>query len=214
MKIRNATQFIRAIGDEFSWRHKELLDMRLLTKTSSFANQHVLIRAGVPLAYAHWEGFIKTSSELLLNFVSNQGLQNKELSDPYFTHSVKTHIVSVLESTRALTVSDAACFVRDAANRKADIRHRNYVDTSSNLSSDVFEQIARSLGVNLTPYRHYFPYIDETIVNGRNKIAHGEYMQLTVLDFHALVDRVSDLVRMYKTDLENIVINKKFQVNA
>lgn len=214
MKIRTAAQFIRAIGDEFAWRHKELLDIRLLTRTTNLVNQRVLIRAGVPLAYAHWEGFIKASSELLLNFVSNQGLQNKDLADPYFSHSVKTHVVSVLQSARASAVTDAACFVRDAAEKKAEIRHKNYVDTESNLSSDVFEQIAQSLGVDLDRYRHLFPYIDETIVNNRNKIAHGEFIQLTVTDFHALVDRVSDLVCMYKTDLENIVVTDKFKILA
>lgn len=214
MKIRSASHFINAIGDEFSWRHKELLDLRLLTRTSNLLNQRVLIRAGVPLTYAHWEGFIKTSSELMLNFVSNQGLQNKHLADVYFSHSVKTHITSILQSARAFSVTEAACFVRDAAEKKSDIRHKNYVDTGSNLKSDVFEQIAQSLGVNLEPYRHLFPYIDETIVNNRNKIAHGEFMQLTVTDFHALVDRVVDLLRMYKTDLENIVISGTFRVPA
>lgn len=214
MRIRNANQFIHAIGDEFSWRHKELMDIRLLTRSSNAVTQRVLIRAGVPLAYAHWEGFIKASSELLLNYVSHQGLQNKELSDAYFTHSVKTHVAQFIGSAKAISATDAACFVRDAAERKAEIRHKNYVDTASNLSSEVFEQIACSLGVNLEPYQHLFPYINETILNNRNKIAHGEFIEVSMSDFHDLINRVSDLVRMYKTDLENIVIRNQFKVAA
>lgn len=214
MRIRNANQFIHAIGDEFAWRHKELMDIRLLTRSSNIVIQKVLIRAGVPLAYAHWEGFIKTSSELLLNYVSHQGLQNKELSDVYFTHSVKTHVSQVIESTKTISVTNAACFVRDSAEKKAEIRHKNYVDTASNLKSEIFEQIARSLGVNIGPYQHLFPYIDETIVNNRNMIAHGEFIQISISDFHTLIDRVSDLVRMYKTDLENIVIQNRFKISV
>lgn len=214
MKIRNSSQFIRFIGDEFSWRHKELLDIRFLARSTNLGNQKMLIRAGVPLAYAHWEGFVKSATESLLNFISNQELQNNQLTDPFFAHSVKTQIAMVMSSTTAHTVIDAACFVRDAHNKKAEIRHKNYVDTKSNLSSEVFQQIAGSLGVNLGAYSHLFPYIDETIVNNRNKIAHGEFVQLSLADFHALVDRVADLLRMYKTDLENIVVSNQYKVAA
>lgn len=214
MRVRNSSQFIRFIGDEFSWRHKELLDIRLLARSVNLANQRTLIRAGVPLAYAHWEGFVKSSTELLLNFVSHQELQNNQLADPYFAHSVKTQIAIIMSSVTANTVIDAACLVRDAHSKKAEIRHKNYVDTKSNLSSEVFQQIAGSLGVNLGPYRHLYPYIDETIVNNRNKIAHGEFIQLSLTDFHALIDRVADLMRMYKTDLENIVVGDQFKVAA
>lgn len=214
MRVRTSSQFINTLGDEFSWRHKELLDMRLITRSSNVVNQKVLIRAGVPLAYAHWEGFVKAGSELLLNFVSHQNLQNDQLADPYFAHSVKSQISMVLDSSRSIAVVEAACFVRDAHGKKAEIRHKNYVDTASNLSSEVFQQIAGSLGIELGPYRHLYPYIDETIVNSRNKIAHGEFMQLSVSDFHALVDRVADLMRMYKTDLENVVIGDQFKAAA
>jgi len=190
------------------------MDLRLLTRSSNAVNQRVLIRAGVPLAYAHWEGFVKAGSELLLNYVSHQGLQNKELSDAYFTHSVKTYVAQFLESAKAVSATDAACFVRDSADKKAEIRHKNYVDTASNLSSEVFEQIASSLGVNMGPYRHLFPYINETILNSRNKIAHGEFIEVSMSDFHDLINRVSDLIRMYKTDLENIVIRNQFKLSA
>lgn len=211
MKIRTASQFFNAIGDEFSWRHKELLDFRLLMRTANSIAQKVLIRAGVPLAYAHWEGFIKSGTELLLNFVSQQNLQNKDLSDAYYTHSIKTYIAQLIESTRAINVTNAACFVRDSADKRAEIRHKNYVDTESNLSSDVFDQIARSIGIDVQSYKYLYPYIDESIVASRNKIAHGEFVELNPDDFHALIDRVSDLIRMYKTDLENIVANNSYK---
>jgi hypothetical protein len=210
MKIRTASQFTYAIGDEFSWRHKELLDYRLLTRTSNDIVQRALIRAGVPLAYAHWEGFVKSGTELLLNFVNSQNLDNKTLADAYYAHSVKIKLTQTIESLRASAVIEAASFIRNAADKKAEIRHKNYVDTGSNLSSDVFEQIAGSVGIDTRPYKYLYPYIDETIVNNRNQIAHGEHLQLKMDDFHALVDRVADLIRAYKNDLENVVALKSY----
>lgn len=213
MKLRTASHFTHALRDEFSWRVKELLDYRLQTRTSNLIFQKVLLRAGVPLAYAHWEGFVKSGTELLLNFVSQQNLTNKDLSDIYFAHSVKTYIAQLTQSSRLASAVDAACYVRDAGNEKANIRHKNFVDTESNLSSEVFDQIAKSVGIDTAKYQLYYPYIDASIVHSRNKIAHGEFLDLSADNFHALVDRVDALIRMYKNDLENIVTLDQFKTS-
>lgn len=171
-----------------------------------------MIRAGVPLAYAHWEGFVKSGTELLLNFVSHQNLQNKDLTDVFFAHSLKTQINQLITSCKATSITETAAFVRDSSKMKAEIRHKNYVDTESNLSSVIFEQIAKSIGIDTSKYEVMYKYIDETILHNRNQIAHGEYLQLNITDFHALIDRVADLLHMYKTDLENLVITDSFKL--
>lgn len=210
MKIKTPSQFAKALGDEYSWRHKELLDYRLATRVTNLVAQRAMIRAGVPLAYAHWEGFIKCSTEILLNFVCHQNLRNSDLSDTYFAHSVKSQTLQFIESKRACAVEKTAGLIRDCQNLRADIRHKNYVDTESNLSSDIFEQVALSVGVNTSPYQHVYPYIDETILNSRNKIAHGEYLSHTMDEFQSLTDRVISLMYMYKTDIENLVVQKRY----
>ncbi len=210
-KIRTSSQFSRALGDEFSWRRKELIDYRLHARTTNLIIQKTLIRAGVPLAYAHWEGFIKNGTELLLNFVSHQNLENKDLTDIFFAHSIKTHINQIISSLKATTVVEAVSFVRGSSEKRADIKHKNYVDTDSNLSSTAFDQIAKSVGIETSKYQFLYKYVDETIVYNRNQIAHGESLHLTISDFHALVDKVDELIYMYKTDLENAVITQRFK---
>ncbi|WP_219238112.1 MAE_28990/MAE_18760 family HEPN-like nuclease [Stakelama flava] len=37
-------------------------------------------RAGVGLLYAHWEGFVKRSAELYVEYISNRGLKYKNLT--------------------------------------------------------------------------------------------------------------------------------------
>ena len=75
----------------------------------------------------------------------------------------------------------------------------------------VFDQIAKSVGIDTEKYQFLYKYIDETIVHNRNKIAHGENLQLTISDFHSLVDKIDELTYMYKTDLENAVLTQKFK---
>ncbi len=198
------------VGDEFGWRRKELLDFRLHARTTNLIMQKIMIRAGVPLAYAHWEGFVKSGTELLLNFVSHQNLQNKDLTDVFFAQSLKTHINQLFGSSKATIVINAAVFTRESFDKTAVIKHKNYVDTESNLSSVIFEQIAKSVGIDTTRYEILYKYIDENVVHSRNQIAHGENLHLNISDFHSLIDRVTELLHMYKTDLENLVSSRAF----
>lgn len=213
MKIRTPSQFTRELGNEYSWRHKELLDFRLTARATNLVSQKSMIRAGIPLAYAHWEGFIKSSTETLLNFICHQNLSNSDLSDTYFAHSVKAQTLQFLEAKRVSAVEKTAGLIRNCQHLKADIKHKNYVDTESNLSSSVFDQVALSVGINTTPYQYAYPYIDETILNSRNKIAHGEHLSLSLDEFHAITDRVIALMYMYKSDLENLVLQKTYLRN-
>ena len=52
-------------------------------------------------------------------------------------------------------------------------------------------------------YSTKFNLIDESLVNRRNKVAHGEYMDLGGKEFGELVVDVLQLMRDYKTDLLN-----------
>jgi hypothetical protein len=211
MRIRDVNSCLRAISDEYAWRKKELIDFRLSVASRNATLKLLFIRAGVPLAYAHWEGFVKNATEHLLNYVSHLPLRNDELSDVFFAHSAKTQIARLVESARVTSATQAACFVRDSAQELAVIRHKNYVDTESNLSAHVFDQIAQSVGVDTKHYKYLYPYIDESILHCRNKIAHGETVKLSESDFRALTDRVVDLIHMYCTDLQNIAVSGGFR---
>ncbi len=92
----------------------------------------------------------------------------------------------------------------------ASIKHENYVDTQSNLSSAVFDNIARSIGIDTSGYKTYYPYIDESIVNARNGIAHGERLMIDEVQFEQLTTTVTTLMNMYKNDIENIVAMRNY----
>ena len=45
----------------------------------------------------------------------------------------------------------------------------------------------------------------------RNGIAHGEYLDLSGEDFRTLADEVIKLLRMYKTDIENLASSDAYR---
>ena len=60
---RTITLLHEAIEKEYSWRIRELSQFKSSILSASDKAQEGLIRAGVALLYAHWEGFIKKSSD-------------------------------------------------------------------------------------------------------------------------------------------------------
>lgn len=215
MKIRSLSVFQDELDNGFAWRVKEIagLKMSVESKAMSLA-QATLIRAGVPLLYAHWEGFVKQASEDYLEYVSNQRLKYNELSSCFVVFGAKKHLSHVVESRRAAVNIAAVEFFRSCAEERADLSLSNAINTKSNLKSEVFVDIAMSLGVPLDPYDAYFNLIDESLLKRRNAIAHGEYLDLDADSFRKLADEVIKLLRMYKTDLQNLASQGAFKLTA
>lgn len=210
MRLKTINQFLSKLNDELTWRQREIIDLRMQAQRKNAAGQKPLLRAGTTLLYSHWEGFIKNASEHLLNYIANQHLKNSELSDIFLIHSYKSHLFSLSDSKSVVIALESLRFIFGEMNASARISYRNFVDTESNLKSSVFDRIARSVGVDVNNYMHLYPFIDETIVNKRNSIAHGEYLDIDADEYKRISDKVFELIRCYKTDIENIAVQRTF----
>jgi hypothetical protein len=202
-KIRNLGQLQNALDNEFSWRLKEIADLKLAARQQTQLTEKTLIRAGVTLLYAHWEGFVKSAARDYLNYVSNQGRTYEELETCFVALGVKKQLHELAESRRTSIHVAALRFIRDAMGRRAEIQARLTIDTESNLKARVFEEIATSIGIGLDPYESRFNLIDESLVARRNRIAHGEYLDIDSQGWRTLADDVIALMRNFKTDIEN-----------
>lgn len=215
MKIRTISLLQDALDSGFAWRIKEIAALKLSVESTSLSlAQSTLIRAGVPLLYAHWEGFIKQASQDYLEYVSSQKLKYGELASCFVVFGVKKHLAHVVESRRSEVNIAAVDFFRSCADSRADLVLANAINTKANLSSDAFREIGLSLGVSPSPYEAYKNLIDESLLARRNKIAHGEYLDLGVADFRGLADEVIKLLRMYKTDVQNLASLGAFRLQA
>lgn len=210
MKIKTVHQLSTALNDEISWRMREIIELRMQAAKKNHSAHKTILRAGVAVLYSHWEGFIKVSSELLLNYISNQKLKNEELSDVYVIQSLKSHLFTLIETKNSDAAVESLNFILSKMKSNSSINHKNYVNTESNLSSEVFDRIAKSIGVDVEKYMHLYPFIDESIVNKRNYIAHGEFIDISLDEYKRISDRVFYLIRLYKDDIENIAAIKSY----
>ncbi|WP_200884660.1 MAE_28990/MAE_18760 family HEPN-like nuclease [Burkholderia pseudomallei] len=196
----------------FSWRLKEIADLKVVVRGSSSLSQATIIRAGVPLVYAHWEGFVKQASQDYLRYVTGQRLSYQELASCFVVFGAKKHLSGIVESRKSAINIAAVDFFRNKLNERADLALSNAIDAKSNLNYEVFQNIAVSIGISTAPYDAYYNFIDESLLKRRNGIAHGEYLDLSGDDFRALADEVIKLLRMYKTDIEILASNSAYKV--
>jgi hypothetical protein len=201
-KIHTMTQLQEALDIEMSWRLKEISAFKLATKTEE-GGRRAFVRAGVALIYAHWEGFIKAASEDYLNFVDNQGHLYRDLKSCFAVFGLKGKLASLIASRQAKPNIAAFDFVLGELDKPARMRMSSAINTESNLTSKVFANIANSLDIATTSYETKFNLIDESLVRRRNRVAHGEYLDIGASDFRTLADEVVQMMRHYKTDLEN-----------
>ena len=201
-KIRTLVELQAALDEEMSWRVKEIMTFRVGSKKNGVERRYY-IRAGVTLMYAHWEGFIKKSSETYLCYVNDQNLTYRNLKSCFAIFGLKGKLNSLNESRKSKSNIVAFDFIVGNLDKVANLSLSAAIDTESNLTSKVFTNIATSIDIDTLEYQTKFNLIDESLVNRRNKIAHGEYLDLDGKEFGELSDEILNLMRNYKRDLEN-----------
>lgn len=208
--IRTLTELQDSLDVEMSWRVKEIGAFRVASRVGG-PERRFFIRAGIALVYAHWEGFIKNASENYLNFVHNQGHTYLELKSCFAIFGLKGKLHTLSTSRKSAPNIEAFEFIFSEMEKRARMNMSSAIDTESNLTSKVFVNIANSLDINIKGYETKFNLIDESLVSRRNKVAHGEYLDLGGGDFSDLVDEILYLMRGYKTDLENAASLKSYK---
>ncbi|WP_211245305.1 MAE_28990/MAE_18760 family HEPN-like nuclease [Curvibacter gracilis] len=211
-KIRTLSDLQDHLDRAIAWRLKEIAYVKSSAKSAKSYAQAALVRAGLPLVYAHWEGFVKQASEFYLEYVDNQGLKYSELATCFFVFGIKKHVATLIDSRQAVANIEAVDFIRKAGEQKASLTLSNAINTASNLSSLVFFNIASSLGISLDAYHAYSNFIDKSLVDRRNKIAHGEYLDLDAESFEGISEQVLVLMRMYKNDVENLASMSAYRI--
>lgn len=211
--VRTLSQLQDAMDQELAWRIKEVGTFRVESARGGHKSR-AFTRAGVALLYAHWEGFIKRSAELYLEYVANRGLRYEDLTTCFIIFGLKGKLNTLVSSRKSTPNIEAMEFIRGAMGDVAALKLSGAVNTDSNLSSSVFENIAKSIGVSTTPYETRFNLIDSSLVERRNKIAHGEFLDLSSGDFGPLVEDILNLMRHFKNDILNAAATEAFKKTA
>lgn len=194
----------RLQGDK-TWRIRELSELVRACADATFVRREALLRASVPLLYAHWEGYFVLAANNYLAFVTEKRINLASLKDEFWAISIKKRYKpNQINSEKSFTR-----FLMDIRKDKsASFKKGSFdrINGQSNLKSDVLEYCCGSIGLNVSPFEAYFEFIDNQLINKRNFIAHGESLRFGEGDVASYRDKVVDLMRITHSEIENLAV--------
>ena len=211
MKLRSVSELTDYIDRDLTWRKREISTMKLQVGRARQHEQDPLVRAGVCLLYAHWEGFVKQTSTAYLNYVARKGLKYRELQASLVALSLRSQFAVCGESTKITLRADLTEFLLSDLNESASIPWDDAVDTRSNLKCEVLKEITRMLNVDYTSYAVKELIIDGKLLYYRNNIAHGAEMMLPASDYEELHREVLWLLERFRDDVENAAVVEAYK---
>jgi len=209
MKIRSIDELEKLIAQEFAWRRKELTNLKNLSLSAKESIQSTLLKTSVTLLYSHWEGFVKKASIAYCEYINHQGLDYGQLKGNFSVCAVINEFQGQYphKNFRSLfkVLNDESLF-----NKSCRIDTEKYIDTGSNLNSEVLKEITQKVGVDYSLYELKENLIDEKFLGLRNAVSHGEYRLITEDDFIELYTEVTSLINIFKNQIVNAAIQKSY----
>lgn len=200
-KIRTINDLQDALDADLGWRIKEIDILLTLVRRPPKAGLTAILRAAMPIVYAHWEGFIKVSASHYLEYVYYKKHRYRELKVAFVTRGLRGRLNQLSDTQKFLQQTLIIDFLLERFNDPASFEFE--IHTASNLSSAVFEDILISIGLDPSPYATRKNFLDHNLLRPRNEIAHGEDVPVAASDFPKVVADTIALIRQFKNDLEN-----------
>jgi hypothetical protein len=174
-----------------------------------------MIRSGVTILYAHWEGFIKAASLAYVCYVAEfsrrNGLLYKDLSVPFRSIVAKAKLDLAVQSPRTETYIELVNFLLNQQEEKCHIPIRG--TSTSNLNSRILRDIIVSLGLDYGPYVTKEKLIDSSLLDKRNNIAHGKGVCPSNVDFEQMYHEIIKLLDLFRNQIENAGASQLFKVS-
>lgn len=169
-----------AIESDLSWRKRELLQLKMAIKrNNSSLGKSTLIRSGISLLCAHWEGFIRSSANNYVLHVIDNSCKINELRNNFVAYLMRG-LFHRLEDTNKISVFTSILdYMERSSTSRFNLEYidepfKRIVNTESNLSFKLFKEILISLNLDHSRYTLRDKYIDREMLKQRHEIVHGE----------------------------------------
>jgi hypothetical protein len=213
MKIRTIDQFLDKVSTERIWRIREISALRAQCYTPNLPEHaaKALRRSFVPIAYAHWEGFVKKTAHYYLELVAMQGLQLGELNSSFMSLYLWKEYGASISRGKPSSLVDICNTLITKDTKQVRIHYKDVISTNSNLDSKTLSDICSTLGLSFTLFETKSLFIDATLVGQRNHIAHGEHQEILQKDMEKIKDEVVVLIDIFRNEIENAATSSAFK---
>lgn len=213
MPARDPEELGDDLDSDLAWRRTEMhairSDVEGISKSAeNTPRSRALLRAGVALLYAHWEGYAKQACQGYLDYVAHRKLQASELNDAFVMLAVR-HAMKQAEHD-AQRAQNVLNFVRKEDLRPT-IPRNDVIKTEANLRHATLERLLASLGLPFAPFELKSQLIDRSLCDARNDIAHGRALFPSRDDFLALHSEVLAMMESLRDAIAAAVAAKSYR---
>lgn len=199
MKIKTLEKLQDKIDDEMAWRKKELLNYRQLVESNT-DNQKTLIRAGIALLCAHFEGMIRMVSNYYVVYVSCKKIPVTEVRNSLVALKFKKKMLECSKTEKSSVHKTLFDKIDEIKDRYFEIKYSEddlIIKTESNPSSEIVNEIMSTLGLDFSIFESKKHYIDNRLLARRHQIVHGEKIELDMDDFVETFDIIMKIMEDY-----------------
>jgi hypothetical protein len=202
------------LDEDRAWRRTELHSLLSQIREALGPAQRCLCRAGIALLYAHWEGYTKRALSQYLKYVARRRLLVSELSLCFIARALDNSMKKQTgTSNLIISVERVKWLIGNESNRPF-IPSNDGVDTRNNLNFGVCTELFASLGLDIQPLETKKMLIDYRLLRQRNQIAHGEYVDISAVDYAELHHEVLDMMESVQRSVMNAVDNQHYRRSA
>lgn len=199
MKIKTIEKLQDKIDEEMAWRKKELLSFRQLVESNT-DSQKTLIRAGVALLCAHFEGLIRMSSNYYVVFISCKKIPVAQIQNSFMALKFKKKMIECSKTEKSSVHKTLFDKIDEIKDKYFEINFSEddlIIKTESNPSSEKVSEIMSILGLDFGVFESKKHYIDSRLLAQRHKIVHGEKIELSLEDFTETFDIIMQIMEDY-----------------
>jgi len=197
------------ISADIQWRNNELNSLKLISTNLNDNELRLFLKGCIPLIYAHWEGFVISSLKLVFSYLNSLRLNSENYCDIYLTTAYEQTLKSLDDSTAYKRRKKH--LVRLYTEFSQVVKLKNKIDTKSNLTFQVLEEICLKTNLNIDKFKEYKEELNE-LVNIRNSISHGEnsYIFETFDDIKKYIELLENLMLDFQSELQDLLKDKKY----
>ncbi|SET78262.1 MAE_28990/MAE_18760 family HEPN-like nuclease [Thalassotalea agarivorans] len=217
MKIRSASELEDLLDKDLAWRKREFTTIKFLIADARNHEKIVLIRAGVALMYSHWEGHVKKASQGYLAYLNSQAHNYCDMKDNFTQLSLGEKFSQGFSIRRYESQEKIFKYLTGELKEAFKLDEKAAIDTESNLKYPVLLNIMNQLGLDVSQFELRENFINNTLLENRNKIAHGERLNDQVIQgaYNSLEKELLDLIVLYQNLIRNAVTEKSYlKVNS
>ena len=169
------------------------------------------IQMGIPMIYAHWEGYVKEVCQVYLEYIEASVSRIRELHPAVLAYLWTPRLTQL---SRGLSFKRKKAIAEIALNFMSDpvlfTEKQKTIDTKSNLNFETLESIAKHLCLNITELQNWKTHLN-SLVHLRNNIAHGARpSSLTSSDFDTYATNALSLMESFEQALINAIETRSF----